>query len=387
MIALAVPNIPVKAEADIKETYLDKKGLEQFGINIDKNGNVVIPEIVTDSSGNQYRIIGIENDTFSGNMNLKSVEFPKSLRSIGVYAFSSSGLESIILNGENLNISSRAFTNCKNLRSVLSNAENLIIGFYAFESCSNLIQFEANSNISIINSGAFRYTNLHKFGYKGTWYLDAGDAYTELPKQGVGMSGAAFVDTSFGWNHNWEPETSATCQKKATEKCSVCSATREVGSLAAHSYTGKTKVTQTQSCTNPEITRYYCKWCDDYEDKQTKAAKGHDYYVSANATIKHGTQHTCRTCGTSYYDNDRLKSKLSFNATVNGGTTSESNQECNADSSVSLTGKTACKDGWEFVGWNTDKSAKEAMPSITMDSNKTVYAIFKKDLTVNFVDG
>lgn len=188
-------------------------------------------------------------------------------------------------------------------------------------------------------------------------------------------------------NHDWKPVTSATCQKKVTEKCSVCSATREVGSLAAHSYTRKTKVTQTQSCTNPEITRYYCKWCDDYEDKQTKAAKGHDYYVSANATIKHGTQHTCRTCGTSYYDNDRLKSKLSFNATVNGGTTSESNQECNADSSVSLTGKTACKDGWEFVGWNTDKTATTALSSVTMDDNRTVYAIFKKDITVKFVDG
>ena len=82
-----------------------------------------------------------------------------------------------------------------------------------------------------------------------------------------------------------------------------------------------------------------------------------------------------------------MKPRLSFNATANGGTTDENSQECDGSSSISLADKTANKSGWEFVGWNTDKSAKEAMPSITMDSNKTVYAIFKKDLTVNFVDG
>lgn len=121
---------------------------------------------------------------------------------------------------------------------------------------------------------------------------------------------------------------------------------------------------------------------DDYYAKQVTR---HDYRVTADATAEHGTEYTCSVCGDRYYD--KLKIKLTFNASENGGTTNESNQECTADSSIPLTGKTAHKDGWEFVGWNTNKAATTALSSVTMDDNKTVYAIFKKDITVDFIDG
>ena len=48
----------------------------------------------------------------------------------------------------------------------------------------------------------------------------------------------------------------------------------------------------------------------------------------------------------------------------------------------------AGKTGWSFVGWNTDKNATVGLTSYTMPAhNITLYAIYKKVLTANFVSG
>lgn len=46
----------------------------------------------------------------------------------------------------------------------------------------------------------------------------------------------------------------------------------------------------------------------------------------------------------------------------------------------------ATKPGWEFVGWNTNKDATTALTSHTVNSNVTLYAIYKKTLTGTFID-
>lgn len=49
---------------------------------------------------------------------------------------------------------------------------------------------------------------------------------------------------------------------------------------------------------------------------------------------------------------------------------------------------TAAKDGWEFVGWNTDQNAHEGLTSLTMDeADVTLYAIYKKTLSASFYSG
>ncbi|MBR0028446.1 MAG: Ig-like domain-containing protein, partial [Clostridia bacterium] len=45
------------------------------------------------------------------------------------------------------------------------------------------------------------------------------------------------------------------------------------------------------------------------------------------------------------------------------------------------------KDGWEFVGWNTDKDAREALSELTVTEDVTLYAIYKKDITALFYSG
>ncbi|MBR2045123.1 MAG: InlB B-repeat-containing protein [Agathobacter sp.] len=48
---------------------------------------------------------------------------------------------------------------------------------------------------------------------------------------------------------------------------------------------------------------------------------------------------------------------------------------------------TATKLGWNFIGWNTNPDATTPLASITLgDSDLHLYAIYKKDITANFVD-
>ena len=46
------------------------------------------------------------------------------------------------------------------------------------------------------------------------------------------------------------------------------------------------------------------------------------------------------------------------------------------------------KEGWSFLGWNTNPDATTGLSSLTMSDNDiTLYAIFKKDISAAFVDG
>lgn len=84
---------------------------------------------------------------------------------------------------------------------------------------------------------------------------------------------------------------------------------------------------------------------------------------------------------------------VSYNVTTNGGTSAapSSVQDIDLDkvfdaNSSDVFNEVAEKPGWEFVGWNTDPNAHGPLTQLTMNSNKTLYAIFKKDLTVTFID-
>lgn len=120
-----------------------------------------------------------------------------------------------------------------------------------------------------------------------------------------------------------------------------------------------------------------------------------------------GYYFTCNSCGTKYdsptscthsdvktcsgtVDNGAitpLQATLTFNSAANDGSSSNFTRNPDYDSVYSYTtSDTASKDGWDFVGWNENSNAKNRQESVTMDDNKTVYAIFKKDLPVKFTD-
>ena len=79
---------------------------------------------------------------------------------------------------------------------------------------------------------------------------------------------------------------------------------------------------------------------------------------------------------------------LTYDYQTNGGTFVESNQELvTSGSNVDLS-NTAIKEGWRFVGWNTDKDAEVGLKNYQMPTeNTTLYAIFSKTLNVTYEIG
>ena len=72
---------------------------------------------------------------------------------------------------------------------------------------------------------------------------------------------------------------------------------------------------------------------------------------------------------------------LTFDYQTNGGSRVDSEGEfLEAGTTVDLSNK-AYKNGWKFVGWNTNKDAKTPLSTFNMtEGNVTLYAIFKKML-------
>ena len=94
-------------------------------------------ELEVPSQNSQKAVVGISDNAFLNNQTITTVIIPKSVTSIGEYAFAG----------------------CENLTSVTveDNAELTEISYAAFQSCSNLqtVDFGANSKLETIGAHAF----------------------------------------------------------------------------------------------------------------------------------------------------------------------------------------------------------------------------------------
>lgn len=77
--------------------------------------------------------------------------------------------------------------------------------------------------------------------------------------------------------------------------------------------------------------------------------------------------------------------RMHYDAETNGGTMiGDSDAYYLQNDVVDLT-RTAVKDGYAFIGWNTDKDARIGLTDFTMtESEATLYAIYRKDITYTY---
>ena len=76
---------------------------------------------------------------------------------------------------------------------------------------------------------------------------------------------------------------------------------------------------------------------------------------------------------------------LTYDYSTNGGQSVELDKEYMLSGSNVNLDNTATKEGWTFVGWNTDKDAQIGLKEYQMPtSNTTLYAIYSKDLKVTY---
>ena len=78
---------------------------------------------------------------------------------------------------------------------------------------------------------------------------------------------------------------------------------------------------------------------------------------------------------------------ITYDYQTNGGTNADIKEEYYASGSNINLENTAYKEGWTFVGWNTDKDANIGLTNIEIKENTTLYAIYSKTLKVTYEKG
>ena len=85
-----------------------------------------------------------------------------------------------------------------------------------------------------------------------------------------------------------------------------------------------------------------------------------------------------------YYD--RTVCTVTYDYRTNGGSSADKDTVktyYGADADLSVA---AYKNGWEHAGWNTESDSETGLTRYTVTGNVTLYAVYRKDITVTFVD-
>lgn len=125
------------------------------GVTSDFDGDLAIPESVTNSLGESYQVTSI-NCSFASNSSIVSVRLPSTITSISSGIFRScTNLETVVINGLE-SIPTNAFYGCSSLTTVtLSNNLNTI-NSQAFQNCTSLVNVELPSSLETIGQMVFK---------------------------------------------------------------------------------------------------------------------------------------------------------------------------------------------------------------------------------------
>ena len=154
------------------------------------------------------------------------------------------------------------------------------------------------------------------------------------------------------------------------------------------------------------VEHYYMDTAGNYPDKPSVAEALTPYYgetlvhktlareikglsFNENKTIQENgnrtqTQVKGNTTVRLYYD--RTVCTVTYDYRTNGGTSADKETVktyYGADADISVA---AYKNGWEHAGWNTKSDSETGLTRYTVTGNVTLYAVYRKDITVTFVD-
>ena len=154
------------------------------------------------------------------------------------------------------------------------------------------------------------------------------------------------------------------------------------------------------------VEHYYMDTAGNYADKPSVAEDLTPYYgetlvhknlareikglsFNENKTIQENGNRTQtevkgNTTVRLYYD--RTVCTVTYDYRTNGGTSADKETVktyYGADADISVA---AYKNGWEHAGWNTKSDSETGLTRYTVTGNVTLYAVYRKDITVTFVD-
>lgn len=125
-------------------------------------------------------VISVPTSAFEGCTALEIIQWPSSLKKIGIKAFKNcTSLHSVTLPDSLLEIGKYGFSNCTSLSNIILNNSLNIIGDYAFMGCSVISEFTVTPNVYYIGKLAFgNCDNLHTVYYNAVSTLIQPDSCT-----------------------------------------------------------------------------------------------------------------------------------------------------------------------------------------------------------------
>ena len=235
----------------------------------------------------------------------------------------------------------------------------MAIGYAAFQTNLDVkgnSQITSNWDVEIINVKEGEKTGLAESAKTPTWTKTEASMETNLYQKGDSMSYIVTI------------ENKGTFDAKL-DNINLGKGTNE--EAVNITFSGYTKGQTLFKGTTTDIT-VTISYNPNYEGGETSSEVNTDFEFSQaeGGTITPTTDHL-----------------VTYDYLTNGGTSSNSENEYLPEGSNINLDYTAEKEGYEFVGWNTNASAREGLKDIQINEDTTLYAIFKKDLDVTYEMG
>ena len=173
-LCLHAEKLQAQNESDHFKYELVDNGLNILSSDI-KTGHVDIPDSLPYENGKMYPVLVIRNISFknseissvrlpkhlveiqgyafTGCKNLKTIEFPPSLKEIGREAFSNSGLTHVTIPNTIKTLGMNSFGGCDSLKSV--DVDCRVVGNGAFIECKALRTIHFGEHVETLVTGAF----------------------------------------------------------------------------------------------------------------------------------------------------------------------------------------------------------------------------------------
>lgn len=316
-----------------------------------------------------------------------AIDMPQSITSIGDHSFCGcANLISVVIPEGVSKIHDSTFSGCQNLTSIIIPETVVSIGNNAFFYCSSLQEITIPNSVQIIGEEAFRdcgtlskitLSNAMTSISESMFYHCFNLNNVVIPNSITNIDAGAFAYCDDLTNVTI-PDSVTTIGNSAFDSCGLTNITipnsvTRIDAWTFSSCTDLTSITIPDSITS--IGAYAFSTCTSLSDVYYIGAEsewnsvtidsGNDFLTNAN--IHFVSNHT-----------------VTYDYSTNGGTSATAASVNVADGAAADLSPTATKAGWEFVGWNTNPNATTALSSYTVTGNVTLYAIYKKTLTVNF---
>lgn len=381
----------------------------------------------------------LEEYTFANCTTLESIEIPESVTFISNRVFSDSGkLESVTLPSKLEYIGERAFNNCSSLNGIAIPNSVTYMGsaaFYGckalkeinipdgitsiedsmFYNCSSLKSLEIPNNISsvganaIANCSALEDVIVHISRGEGikftgqvfyptealaanriVYVLDNADA------EGYTLEGVTFGNVSLKQNedgayvHDTKPFNVTVKSNYKPNAPTAYIDSVEVEDGEKYSY-NESKLVTIKKAEGTESSFIYYTLDGSVPTESNGIKYEEPFLIDKTSTLKFRSLEIGCISSQIISADIAISRTLTFDyATNGGGSVTKENQTVQYTDVVSLDitkedVPVAKKDGYEFIGWNTDKTAHTVLTSVTnFADDTTVYAIYKKTITAVF---